>query len=716
MGVISDMYGDDILEHHGMYRGVVEDVDDPEKAGRVKVRILGIHSDNPSYVKTSDLPWAIPATGLTISGGGLRNIGTMNVPSIGAHVYVFLEAGDHNFPVYFAAAPAIEDVEDYQEKEGKKKDEYEYEKSSQYDDRSRYSDKLELYETQNDEKPLHQVQDWAAQTRKNTFGEDGEATIPPPTKEKEDPQPIFPTDFFIDGVRIAFDGAANHDTPAYDGRHCSKPSNRLTKVEQQQELDEWDERKWGFNDDDKEHQHDWEGGSAWTPEYPMVNTERNAQGEIVDTDALKERRLFLHPSKYFVELIQLDASRQKDDFLNERSIKKIYERQRGVANTPDISWSSPKEVKIEGSSNNPETIDSTDYEIQNRVENEITYDDLEGSERQQKLGRFEERKHNPGREKTVVEDFVYRYYMNKVNETFKVDRNTRFYVGNDNMEIEHGDRNYRLHRGSHNHHIDEGNYNRVVNRGWEHLHVDEGHHFIEICGPGSGTDGGAYNAFEISTTHEPIGNPEHCDNQHGCADSRPNHPKSSTTLASNLGCDAKFSSWSWEGENDCGHQFFLLHNGSQIFRLVNGHQHFHLLQGHQKFHLVDGHQTFHLENGDQRWQLDSGDMERYANGHRYSIYTSSCVEDSQDFWRFKAANWFKIKAPVIVLDGQVRITGNVQIDGNVKCGIIDSPGGPMTVSCAAALGCPPPSGTANVPFKQAPNPLVPGSCPGGGCG
>jgi len=679
MGVNTEMYGEDILEHPLMYRGVVEDVDDPEKAGRIRVRVMGIHSDNKAYVETFHLPWAIPATSLGMSGGGLRNIGVMNVPSIGSHVYVFFEAGDHNFPVFFAAAPAIEDVEDYQEKNGKRKDgdkgvDYEFDKSSQYDDKSGYSQKILKYETKKDEEIEHPVQDWGASTRKNIFGEGGESEIPPPTKDKDDPQPIFPEDFFLSQIRIAFDGAANHDTPGYNGIHCSKPSNRLTEEEQQQELDLWDEHKWGHNDDDNEHQYKFKvdgkdeenrGGTDWKPEYPMVNTERNPQGEIVDTDTLKERRVFIHPSKYFIELVQLDSSRKKEDFNNERSIKKIYERQRGIANTPDIEWSNPKQVKFDGESNQAKPIDSTDSELQRRVENEITYDDIEGEERQQRLSRFEERKHNPGREKTVVEDFVYRYYMNKVNETYKVDRNTRFYTGNDNEEIEHGDRNYRLHRGSHNQHIDEGNYNRVVNKGWEHLHIDAGHQFIEICGTGSGEADSAFNSFEVSENHEEVGNPDHCDNQHGCTDARSNHPKTAPTLASNLGCDAKFASWTWEGENDCGNQFFLLHEGSQIFRLVEGHQHFHLLKGHQKFHLVDGHQTFHLQDGDQRWQLDSGDMERYANGHRYSIYTNSCVEDTYKFWRLQAVEWYKIKAPTINLDGDVLITGRLNVEKDV---------------------------------------------------
>ena len=39
--------------------GVVEDRDDPDKAGRVRVRCLGYHSENLSEIATADLPWAI---------------------------------------------------------------------------------------------------------------------------------------------------------------------------------------------------------------------------------------------------------------------------------------------------------------------------------------------------------------------------------------------------------------------------------------------------------------------------------------------------------------------------------------------------------------------------------------------------------------------------------------------------------------------------------
>lgn len=729
MGVQTELYGDDIQEFPHIYRGVVEDNNDPLKAGRVRARILGVHSDNLNYVPTDTLPWSIPATSIGLDGGGLRNIGQYKVPDIGSHVFLFFEAGDHNFPVYFAGAPAVEQITDYQEKDGKlKESKYEYNKSTQYDDKSNYSDTPELFETAKDDEivPDKQVLDWSPQSRKNTFNEGAKAsTMDPPgcdgnypnKKPKTDPQPIFPNEFFQKNIRIAFDGKANHDTKGYDGIYQSKPSDTLTNLEIKQELNSWNERKWGYNDNDLEHQHGWGGGTEWKPEYPMCATTRNTQGEIIDTDILKERRTYIHPSKYFIEYIQLDSTRKKDDFQNERSIKNVYERQRGLGNSPSDD-SNPRKVTsdVEGAefgTNKPEPVVSDDSSWVGRLNNTITYDDIEGSTRDQKHQRFEERKHNPGREKTVVEDFVYRYYLNKVNETYKVDRNIRFYTGNDNLEIEHGDVNQRLHRGSHNMHLDEGNFNRTVNKGWYHLHIDEGHMFVELHGK---------NLFETSTKHEPTGNPVHCQNQHKTT-AVPNG-------ADHEGCDAKFQRWPFEvGENEGGagpgtcidaNQFFLLHKGHQIFRLEGGHQHFQLNHGHQKFWLLDGHQTFHLMKGDQRFQLDQGDMERYVNGIRLTLYTQKCKEISLAHWQFVAANWFKIQAPVIVLDGDVRITGQVQIDKNVKCGVIDSPGSPsMEVkgatfcNIAIGLGGPganPPGGSAAVPMFEDGDVIEPGVC------
>ena len=53
--------------------GVVEDRNDPQKLGRVRVRILGSHVGDKVQLPTTDLPWAQviqPVTSTGISGLG----------------------------------------------------------------------------------------------------------------------------------------------------------------------------------------------------------------------------------------------------------------------------------------------------------------------------------------------------------------------------------------------------------------------------------------------------------------------------------------------------------------------------------------------------------------------------------------------------------------------------------------------------------------------
>ena len=86
----------------GFYRGIVINVDDPLLSGRVRVRVY------PMFEGVNDdvLPWAILADP---NFGGSANEGKFSIPTVGAHVFVFFENGDHRFPVYFAGAPAIQD-------------------------------------------------------------------------------------------------------------------------------------------------------------------------------------------------------------------------------------------------------------------------------------------------------------------------------------------------------------------------------------------------------------------------------------------------------------------------------------------------------------------------------------------------------------------------------------------------------------------------------
>ena len=53
--------------------GVVEDRNDPKYLGRVRVRCLGLHTDDNIKLPTADLPWAHPMnpiTSATVSGVG----------------------------------------------------------------------------------------------------------------------------------------------------------------------------------------------------------------------------------------------------------------------------------------------------------------------------------------------------------------------------------------------------------------------------------------------------------------------------------------------------------------------------------------------------------------------------------------------------------------------------------------------------------------------
>ena len=55
------------------WQGVVEDIFDPYMLGRVRVRILGCHTDNKTNIPTKDLPWAhivMPVNNTSVSGKG----------------------------------------------------------------------------------------------------------------------------------------------------------------------------------------------------------------------------------------------------------------------------------------------------------------------------------------------------------------------------------------------------------------------------------------------------------------------------------------------------------------------------------------------------------------------------------------------------------------------------------------------------------------------
>lgn len=92
----------------GIYRGVVEDNNDPEKKMRCRIRVFGLHT--AKYDKTDgegipvdELIWAEPA--VPITGGGASGFGTFGVPLQGTQVFLFFEGGNFLQPRFFAWSP-----------------------------------------------------------------------------------------------------------------------------------------------------------------------------------------------------------------------------------------------------------------------------------------------------------------------------------------------------------------------------------------------------------------------------------------------------------------------------------------------------------------------------------------------------------------------------------------------------------------------------------
>ena len=77
------------------FTGLVEDRNDPLKAGRVKVRILGAHTSDKTILPTEDLPWSLvmlPITASGVSGIGQSATGLLE----GSWVFGFFRDGERS--------------------------------------------------------------------------------------------------------------------------------------------------------------------------------------------------------------------------------------------------------------------------------------------------------------------------------------------------------------------------------------------------------------------------------------------------------------------------------------------------------------------------------------------------------------------------------------------------------------------------------------------
>lgn len=75
----------------GKFRGVVTDVDDPLHLGRIKARVADVYGSNESG-------WAMPCAPF-----GGANMGFFALPKVGAGVWVELEHGDPDYPIWTGA-------------------------------------------------------------------------------------------------------------------------------------------------------------------------------------------------------------------------------------------------------------------------------------------------------------------------------------------------------------------------------------------------------------------------------------------------------------------------------------------------------------------------------------------------------------------------------------------------------------------------------------
>ena len=90
----------------GMFQGVVENRNDPEKLGRVKVRVLGYHSPNKNELPTEDLPWCHPIQPIT--SAAMNGIGSTPLgPVEGTWVVGFFRDPEHQQLYFFGTIGGV---------------------------------------------------------------------------------------------------------------------------------------------------------------------------------------------------------------------------------------------------------------------------------------------------------------------------------------------------------------------------------------------------------------------------------------------------------------------------------------------------------------------------------------------------------------------------------------------------------------------------------
>ncbi len=85
------------------FNAVVESRNDPEKAGRVQIRVLGVHSKDKTVLPTSELPWALCV--LPVTSAGISGLGHTPFLVEGTWVFGYFRDGYAQEPVILGTLP-----------------------------------------------------------------------------------------------------------------------------------------------------------------------------------------------------------------------------------------------------------------------------------------------------------------------------------------------------------------------------------------------------------------------------------------------------------------------------------------------------------------------------------------------------------------------------------------------------------------------------------
>jgi hypothetical protein len=88
-----------------VYLGSIEDVKDPNRIGRCKIRVHGVFDEIP----VQDIPWAKPSSKSTFFGKAGK-AGSISVPKKGALVKVEFDDGDIYSPMYYEIVELGDDI------------------------------------------------------------------------------------------------------------------------------------------------------------------------------------------------------------------------------------------------------------------------------------------------------------------------------------------------------------------------------------------------------------------------------------------------------------------------------------------------------------------------------------------------------------------------------------------------------------------------------